>query len=214
MLQPMGLQRVGHDLVTEQQQESQLSRSSQSTELSSLCYAATSHQLSVLQAAVHICQSQSPNLSHLPASSKSTHPFPISASLFLPCKYVHLYCIFRFHICMLIYSIFFFLISLCMTDSRFIHISTNDPISFLFMTNNPLCICTTSSLFIPLSMNKQVASCPGYCKQCCNEHWGVCVFLNYSFLKPKVQLLYDPVIPLLGIYPEKIVVPKGTLAHS
>ena len=24
--------------------------------------------------------------------------------------------------------------------------------------------------------------CPDYCKYCCNEHWGTCVFLNYVFL--------------------------------
>ena len=23
--------------------------------------------------------------------------------------------------------------------------------------------------------------CVGYCKQCCNEHWGACIFLNYGF---------------------------------
>ena len=25
--------------------------------------------------------------------------------------------------------------------------------------------------------------CPSYCKQCCNEHWGACIFLNYGFLQ-------------------------------
>ena len=24
--------------------------------------------------------------------------------------------------------------------------------------------------------------CPGYCKQCCNEHWGTCVSFSYGFL--------------------------------
>ena len=24
--------------------------------------------------------------------------------------------------------------------------------------------------------------CPGYCKQCCNEHWGTCVSFNSGFL--------------------------------
>ena len=23
--------------------------------------------------------------------------------------------------------------------------------------------------------------CPGYCKQCCSEHWGACIFSNYGF---------------------------------
>ena len=25
--------------------------------------------------------------------------------------------------------------------------------------------------------------CPGYCKRCCNKHWGTCVFSSYSFLR-------------------------------
>ena len=25
-------------------------------------------------------------------------------------------------------------------------------------------------------------SYPGYCKQCCNGHWGACIFCNYDFL--------------------------------
>ena len=34
----------------------------------------------------------------------------------------------------------------------------------------PLCICTTSSLSIPLLWTSRLLPCPGYCKQCCNEH--------------------------------------------
>ena len=26
----------------------------------------------------------------------------------------------------------------------------------------------------------------GNCKQCCSEHWGTCVFLNYGFLKSSI----------------------------
>ena len=29
--------------------------------------------------------------------------------------------------------------------------------------------------------------CPGYCKYCCNEHWGTCVFLNCGFLRVLAQ---------------------------
>ena len=29
--------------------------------------------------------------------------------------------------------------------------------------------------------------CPGYRKQCCSEHWGTCVFLNYGFLSVYAQ---------------------------
>ena len=61
--------------------------------------------------------------------------FLTSVSLFLPCKPVHLYHFSRFHIYALIYDICFSLSDLlhCMTVSRSIHISTNDPISFLLM---------------------------------------------------------------------------------
>ena len=52
----------------------------------------------------------------------------------------------------------FSLTSLCMTDSRSIHLNTNNSISFLFMTNIPLYICATSSLSIHLSMDTQVPS--------------------------------------------------------
>ena len=41
-------------------------RTWQSTELSSLCYITASYQLSVLHMVVYLCQSQSPNSSHLP----------------------------------------------------------------------------------------------------------------------------------------------------
>ena len=48
--------------------------------------------------------------------------------------------------------VFFFLTSLCMTDTWFIHISRNNPILFLFMANILLYIYVTSYLSIPLLM--------------------------------------------------------------
>ena len=30
-------------------------------------------------------------------------------------------------------------------------------------------------------------SCPNYCKQCCNEHWGTCVSFNSGFLSVYAQ---------------------------
>ena len=69
-----------------------------------------------------------PPLVSIPLSSTSV-------SQFLPCKPVHLYHFSRFHIYALIYNICYSLSDLLysMTVSRSIHISTNDPISFLFM---------------------------------------------------------------------------------
>ena len=40
-------------------------------------------------------------------------------------------------------------------------------------------ICHIS--FIHVSMDISVLPCPGYCKECCNEHWGTCIFSNYGF---------------------------------
>ena len=29
--------------------------------------------------------------------------------------------------------------------------------------------------------------CPGYCKYCCNEHWGACIILSYILLDSKKE---------------------------
>ena len=81
------------------------SRLSQSTGLSSPCYTAASHQLSILHMIVRVRQ---------PSSLKSSCPllplivfrssFSASASLFLPCKQVHLYHFSRFHIYVLMHN--------------------------------------------------------------------------------------------------------------
>ena len=106
--------------------------------------------------------------------SVSIHLFFMSVSLFLLCKYVHLYHFSRFHIYALIYEfVFLFLtyfIPYDMTDSVSIHISTNEQFcSGLWLSSIPLYICTTSSLPINLSLNIKLFLCPGYCKLCCNE---------------------------------------------
>ena len=55
-------------------------------------------------------------------------------------------------------------------------------------TTKRLCIHTHThthvipSLPIHLSTDIQVVSITGFCEQCCYEHKGVCIFLNYSFL--------------------------------
>ena len=56
-------------------------------------------------------------------SSMSTSLFSMPASPLLPCKYVHQYHLSRFHIYVLIYLFFsFWLTSLCVIGSRFIHL--------------------------------------------------------------------------------------------
>ena len=88
---------------------SHLSRSPQSTELSSLCYIADFCKLSILYMAVYI--SQRPTPSHV-LSPMSTCLFSMSASLFLHCKLVHLYHFYRFHIYLLTCGIYISLFNL------------------------------------------------------------------------------------------------------
>ena len=51
---------------------------------------------------------------------------------------------------------------------------------FLWLSNIPLCIYTTSSLSIHLSMDIQVAFYLGCCKQCCRVYWSACTFSNHA----------------------------------
>ena len=86
----------------------------------------------------------------------SIHLFSTSVSLFLPCKLVHLYHFSRFHIYVLIYDICFSLSDLLHSVWQSLGPSTSLQMtqfrSFLWLSNIPLYICTTSSLSIRLSM--------------------------------------------------------------
>ena len=79
-----------------------------------------------------------------------------SVSLFLPCKPVHLYHFSRFHIYVLIYDICFSLSDLRHSAWQSLDSSTSLQMtqfrSFLWLSNIPLYICTTSSLTIHLLM--------------------------------------------------------------
>ena len=64
----------------------------------------------------------------------STCLFCMLTCLFLPWKQIYLYHLSKSHIHALMYLLFYFwLTSFCMTDSRSIHVSGNDPVLFLFM---------------------------------------------------------------------------------
>ena len=82
--------------------------------------------------------------------------------------------------CVNIWSLFFWLTSLCMTDVKSIYIKWPNFIPFhgwviFHCTYVPQLhyafICWWIFRLLP---------CPGYCKQHCNECWGTCVFLNYG----------------------------------
>ena len=82
--------------------------------------------------------------------------FSTSVSQFLPCKPVHLYHFSRFHVYALIYDIYFSLSDLLHSVWQSLGPSTSLQMtqfhSFLWLSNIPLYICTTSSLSICLPM--------------------------------------------------------------
>ena len=45
-----------------------------------------------------------------------------------------------------------------------------------------MCICTTISYPCACWWTSRLLPGPGYCKQCCNEHWDTCVSFNFGFL--------------------------------
>ena len=86
-------------------------------------------------------------------------PFSTSLSQLLPCKPAHLYHFSSFHIHALIYDICFSLsdlTSLCMTVSRSIHVSTNDPISFLLMAEYYSIVYIYHIFFIHSSVDRHL----------------------------------------------------------
>ena len=52
--------------------------------------------------------------------------------------------------------------------------------SFLWLSNIPLCLCTTLPYPFICWWTSRLLPCPSYCKQCCNEHWGTYVSILIS----------------------------------
>ena len=140
------------------------SRWTQSTELISLCYAAAIYYIIAIIAIYFTFGSvymSMPLSNFVPAyPSPSLCPQVHSLHLHLysypaPGFFRTIFFFFRFHIYVLAYGICFSLsdLSHSVTDSRSIHLTTNNSISFLFMANIPLYICATSSLAIHLSVD-------------------------------------------------------------
>ena len=105
--------------------------------------------------------------------------------LFLPCKLVHLYHFPRFHIYALIDDICFSLSNLLHSVwvSRSTHVSTKWP-NFIPFYGWVIfhCICVPHLYPFICWWAFRLLPWPDYYKYCCSEHWGACVFLNYSFL--------------------------------
>ena len=59
--------------------------------------------------------------------------------------------------------------------------------SLLQLSNIPLCIFTITSYLFTCQWTSRFLPYPGYCKQFCNEHWGVCISFNSYFLGVHAQ---------------------------
>ena len=112
----------------------------------------------------HHCIHVNPNrtLQHTPSTPHHSFPplvsirlFSTSVSQLLPCNPVHLYHFSRFHIHALINNICFFLSDLLHSVWQSLDPSTSEQMtqfrSFLWLSNIPLYICTTTFLSIHLS---------------------------------------------------------------
>ena len=120
---------------------------------------------------IHISVYMSIQISQFITPSPPPHRFPrlvsmclfsTSVSQFLPYKLVHLYHFSRFHIHALTYDICFSLSDLLHSVWQSLDSSTSLQMTqfrfFLWLSNIPLYVCTTSSLSICLSMGIYVTS--------------------------------------------------------
>ena len=94
---------------------------------------------------------------HSPSFTESKRLFYTSVSRLLSHIQGYCYNLSKFHIYVLVYCIgvfSFWLTSLCIVSSSFIHlIRTDSNVFFLRLSNTPLCICTTAFLSIHLLMD-------------------------------------------------------------
>ena len=106
---------------------------------------------------IHVSMPFSQIIPPFPSPSESKSPFYTSVSHLLSRIQGHHYHLSKFHIYALVYCIgvfSFWLTSLCIIGSSFIHlIRTDSNVFFLRLSNTPLCICTTAFLSIHLLMD-------------------------------------------------------------
>ena len=78
----------------------------------------------------------------------------------------------------------FWLTSLCIIGSSFIHLIRTDSNVF-FLNGWVILHCVyVPQLSYPFFCwwTSRLLPCPGYYKQCCDEHWGTCISFNSGFL--------------------------------
>ena len=143
---------------------SQPSRSPQSTELTPC---AVQQLPAILHMVVYTCQCHTPNLSHLLSPASSVYKSVLYVCISIPALQIGLSVPEILYICVNIYLFFSFgLTSACTTDTMFFHITPNDSMSFLLVTNIPLYICTTCT------HAKSLQSCLTLCDPMDCSWWG------------------------------------------
>ena len=81
--------------------------------------------------------------------------------------------------------IFLFLTSLCMTETLGLStwIQMTQFCSFFYGWMILHCIYAPHLLYpFTCRWTSRLLPCPSYCKWCCSEHWGTCIFLVFSGL--------------------------------
>ena len=63
-----------------------------------------------------------------------------------------------------------------MIISKSIHVVANVILSFLWLSNISLCMCTHLLYPLRCRWTLKLLPCLGYCIQCYNEHWSTCIF--------------------------------------
>ena len=101
----------------------------------------------------------------------------------------------------------FWLASLCIIGSRFIHFSRTNSDAFLFYGWVIFHCIYELQLLYPFICwwTSRLLPCLNYYKQCCNEHLGICIYFNYDFLRACAQYwncwvrnkIRVPLLPLL-----------------
>ena len=159
MVKDMGSQRVGHNWVAKQQPF----RSPPEHWLEVPVPYSFSLVMYFLHSSVYMSV---PVSKFIPPSFPPlvpVHLFSISVSLFLLCKQVHLYHFSKFYIYELIHNTWFSLSDLLHSVWQSLHTSTSLKMaqfcSFLWLSNIPLFVYTTSSLSIRLLMYIDIAKC-------------------------------------------------------
>ena len=96
---------------------------------------------------VYTCQCHTPNLSHLLSPASNVYKSVLYICISILALQIGLSVPEIPYICVNIYLFFsFWLASVCTTDAMFFHITPNDSVSFLLVTNVQLYICTACML--------------------------------------------------------------------